>query len=452
MTKPACCDHPATRSLRPLMTLVLCFCGGFAGSLMAAEPLATGAVHLGVASCTASTCHGSIEAAHSGSILGNEYVTWTRRDAHAHAYATLQNPRSQAIARKLGLPSASDAKICLDCHTDNVPAAQRGPDFQLSDGIGCEACHGGAQHWLASHTSGKASHSDNIKAGLYPADAPAARAQLCLSCHFGNADKFVSHRLMGAGHPRLTFELDTFTALQPAHFRNDARYQRRKAVGNGVHVWAVGQVGAVEQFLETFIKALDDRRGLFPELVFFDCYACHHPMREQRWQRQALVGLGPGMVRLNDAHFLMLRHIVKTMDGTAGARLTQQIRALHRATADSYIATRTQAIALRADVVALAPQVAAHSFDRAAMRALLDAIIDEGQRGEDQDYVAAEQATMAIATLATALEAAGALSASQTAHINQALQPLYDAVQHDERYRPAAFTQALRRVRTALPR
>lgn len=453
MTKPACCDHLPARSARLLMALVLCCCiDGFAGSLMAAEPLVTNAVHLGVASCAASTCHGGIEAAHSGSILGNEFVTWTRRDAHARAYATLQSARSQAIAAKLGLQSAVSAKICLDCHADNVPAAQRGPDFQLSDGVGCEACHGGAQHWLASHASGQASHRDNIKAGLYPTDAPAARAQLCLSCHFGGADKFVSHRLMGAGHPRLSFELDTFTALQPAHFRNDADYQRRKAVGNDVHVWAVGQVGAVERFLDTFIKALDDRRGLFPELVFFDCYACHHPMREQRWQRQALVGLGPGMVRLNDAHFLMLRHIVKTMDDRAGTRLTQQIRALHQATADSYLATRTQAIALRAEVATLAPQVAAYRFDRAAMRTLLDAIIDEGQHGEDQDYVAAEQATMAIATLATALAAAGELSAAQTAHINQALQPLYDAVQHDERYRPADFTQALRRVRASVPR
>ena len=44
------------------------------------------------------------------------------------------------------------------------------------------------------------------------------RAGLCLSCHFGNQEKFVTHRMMGAGHPRMSFELDTFTQLQPAHF------------------------------------------------------------------------------------------------------------------------------------------------------------------------------------------------------------------------------------------
>ncbi len=408
-------------------------------------------IHEGVASCASSTCHGAIEAAHDGHILGNEYVTWTRRDAHARAYATLQSAQSQRIAHNLGLQSAVTAKICLDCHADNVPAAQRGARFQLSDGVGCEACHGGAGPWLASHTTGKATHADNIKAGMYPTDVPVARARLCLSCHFGNDSKFVTHRLMGAGHPRMSFELDTFTALQPAHFRVDADYRRRKAGTNGVQVWALGQTVAVRQFLDNFLRSLDDRNALFPELVFFDCYACHHPMRDQHWRPQSLVGLGPGRVRLNDAHFLMLRHIVLRVDPALGAQLSEQIRALHLATAESYQATRAQAQALRTLVDSLSPRIATHVFSTPEMRGMLDAIITEGEHGEDQDYVAAEQATMAIATLATALETAGVLSHAQTQSINQAFAPLYDAVQHDDHYRPAQFSQALRTVRAALP-
>jgi len=409
-------------------------------------------IHEGVASCASGTCHGAIEAATDGRILGNEYVTWTRRDAHARAYATLQSPQSQRIAGKLGLPSAVTAQICLDCHTDNVPAGQRGARFQLSDGVGCEACHGGAGPWLASHTTGKATHADNLKAGLYPTDTPMERAKLCLSCHFGNASKFVTHRLMGAGHPRMSFELDTFTALQPAHFRVDADYRQRKSDATGVHVWAQGQAVAVMQFLDNFIHSLDKHNELFPELVFFDCHACHHLMRDKRWQPQPLVGLGPGRVRLNDAHFLMLRHIVTRVEPALGAQLAQQIRTLHQATTASHQATRAQAMSLRAHVDSLGPRIAAHDFTATEMRGMLDAIIMEGQRGEDQDYVAAEQATMAIATLTAALENAGALSHAQTQSINQALAPLYDAVQHDEHYRPAQFSQALRTVRAALPR
>ncbi len=429
---------------------LLCLLLGLSLDVSAADAQAP--IHEGVASCASGTCHGAIEAAPDGHILGNEYVTWTRRDAHARAYATLQSAPAQRIARKLGLPSAVTAQICLDCHTDNVSVAQRGVRFQLSDGVGCEACHGGAGPWLASHTTGKATHADNIKAGLYPTDAPAQRATLCLSCHFGNDSKFVTHRLMGAGHPRMSFELDTFTALQPAHFRVDADYRQRKSGANGVQVWALGQAGAVRQFLDNFIRSLDDRNELFPELVFFDCHACHHPMRDQRWQPQPLVGLGPGRVRLNDAHFLMLRHIVTRVDPALGAQLAEQIRALHQATTASHQATRMQAQALRAQVDSLGPRIATHDFSTTEMRGMLDAIITEGQHGEDQDYVAAEQATMAIATLTTALENAGALSHAQTQAINQALAPLYDAVQHDEHYRPAQFSQALRTVRGALPR
>ncbi len=442
----------AAHVLQPawLRLALLCLLSGLSIENSASETLAP-PLHEGVASCASSTCHGAIEAAHDGHILGNEYVTWMRRDAHARAYATLRSEQSQRVARKLGLPSAVTAKICLDCHTDNVPAAQRGARFQLSDGVGCEACHGGAGPWLASHTTDKATHADNIKAGMYPTDAPVARAQLCLSCHFGNDNKFVTHRLMGAGHPRMSFELDTFTALQPAHFRVDADYRRSKSGSNGVQVWALGQTVAVSRFLDSFIHSLDDRNALFPELVFFDCYACHHPMRDQHWQPQPLVGLGPGRVRLNDAHFLMLRHIVLRVDPALGAQLSSRIRALHKATAESYQATRSQAQALRTLVDDLSPRIAAHAFSIPDLRGMLDAIISEGERGEDQDYVAAEQATMAIATLTTALETAGVLSHAQRQFINQAFAPLYDAVQHDDHYRPAQFSKALRTVRGALP-
>ena len=44
----------------------------------------------------------------------------------------------------------------------------------------------------------------NTELGIYPTDEPVARANLRLACHFGNRQKFVDHRLMGAGRPRGT--------------------------------------------------------------------------------------------------------------------------------------------------------------------------------------------------------------------------------------------------------
>ncbi len=137
-------------------------------------------IHLGVASCAGSTCHGSVEPWKMSNVLQNEYVTWQREDKHAKAYEVLLNDRSKRIARNLGLPDAHTAEVCLDCHADNVPVDKRGTTFQISDGVGCEACHGGSVRWIGVHLSGRG-HELNVAAGMYPTVDPVERAKLCLS-------------------------------------------------------------------------------------------------------------------------------------------------------------------------------------------------------------------------------------------------------------------------------
>src|SRR5690606_38327741 len=136
-------------------------------------------------------------------IRQDEYVVWLQKDRHAQAYNVLMCERSKRIAQNLGLDNAYEAKICLDCHADNVAPALRAPGFQIADGVSCESCHGGAENWLALHVSGKSDHAANVKAGLYPTDDVQARAKLRLSCHFVDKDRTITHRIMGAGHPRL---------------------------------------------------------------------------------------------------------------------------------------------------------------------------------------------------------------------------------------------------------
>ena len=84
--------------------------------------------HLEVASCSSSVCHGSVTPSKASDVLLNEYVTWSHEDAHSKAYAVLNSSRARSMAVKLGLPNAATAKICLDCHTDNVPPEKRGPN------------------------------------------------------------------------------------------------------------------------------------------------------------------------------------------------------------------------------------------------------------------------------------------------------------------------------------
>ena len=100
--------------------------------------------HLGVATCASGVCHGSVRAREATAVSQNEYVIWSRRDRHRAAYNTLLTDQSKSIAKNLGLKNAHEADMCLDCHADNVAVENRGERFQISEGFGCEACHGGS--------------------------------------------------------------------------------------------------------------------------------------------------------------------------------------------------------------------------------------------------------------------------------------------------------------------
>src|SRR3546814_16789178 len=119
---------------------------------------------------------------------------------------------------------------------------------------------------------------------------------------------------MGAGHPRMSFELDTFTAVQPAHYRVDDDYRKRKKAPNPVQTWAVGQAVAWSKLMEAMIDPKRNRDGIFPAFVLFDCHACHHPMSNMRWQPRASTGPGPRMPRDSASHLILRRAINAQLD------------------------------------------------------------------------------------------------------------------------------------------
>lgn len=444
---------PARQKLGTIVLLGLGLAGqGAFAQGMPPVPQQGDAVHLGVASCASSACHGASSPAPGGVVLQNEYSTWQRQDPHAGAYGLLLNEDSQRMARKLGIEAAHEADVCLDCHTDNVPEERRGEKFQIDDGIGCEACHGGAEDWLQLHTvnDNAVSHQRNIDAGLYPTADPETRAEVCLSCHLGDETKFVTHRIMGAGHPRLSFELDTFTAIEPAHFVVDADYRERKGASSGVQTWAVGQAKTLANTLELVTDSKWGRVGLFPELSFFDCHACHKPMSAGSWGYRSSAGLGPGVVRFNDASLIMTRIIANVVAPSLGEQLQSQGRALHRATAGSAADFRAAAAALRQTAGRAVDAFGNHQFSEAELRRLITALIEQGERGEYRDYVAAEQTTMAIGTIATAMRDAGYVDQATFNRYESAMDEMYASVEDDERYRPSTHINALQKLKGAL--
>jgi hypothetical protein len=405
---------------------------------------------LGTVTCANSLCHGSITPWHESPVLQNEYVTWSRLDKHARAYRVLHEDLSRDIVRKLGLPTpAHETKLCLDCHAHNVREPLRGERFLISDGITCEGCHGPAERWIKSHVEPGATHADNLANGLYPTSSATDRAKLCLSCHWGNQDKFVNHRLMGAGHPRMSFELDTFTAISPAHFLVDADYLARKPAVDGVKVWAIGQALAVQEMMDLLADPKRGRDGLFPELVLFDCHACHSPMSNANWRPRTQFGphAGPGVVRLNDSGMLMLRAIAREVDPALGQRVSRQVSRLHLAVAGQGDAT-AEALALKRLAAEVAQRIESHAFTADSPGRIALALVDEGLSGGYADYAGAEQAAMAIGSVLAHMHKRGL--ATPAGPLNDALDRLNATLADDEAYRPARFQQHLRELRGLL--
>jgi hypothetical protein len=406
-------------------------------------------MHLGATTCRGPVCHTSNEELKS--VYGDEWFVWHEDDRHSRAYEVLKSAESKRIVQKLGYrESATEVGVCLDCHADHVPKEKRGPQFKLSQGVGCEACHGGSEVWASRHDDGRP-HAENVKNGLYPADDPVARAALCTSCHYGTKDKFVTHRIMGAGHPRMSFDLQVFTNIQPAHFVVDDDYRARgKKDEPGAKVWAIGQAMNARASLDALLDPGRNRDGVWPELVLFDCFACHHQMSQKRWApKKSTALLGPGVPRLNDSSFLMTRYAFAAVDAPGAKAFEEDLRQLHREASESLARGEVVAKRMRASLDGLIGKLAAWKVDAAAVKGVLRALLADGREGEFLDYAGAEQASLAVQALFENLFLMGAISEADLQKVSAENEKLLAAVENPEAYDTAKAKGAFQRL-TAL--
>jgi hypothetical protein len=406
-------------------------------------------VHLGVATCLGSNCHGAVDRPAGSRIKGNEYVIWSTRDKHHDAYKVLTQEPALRMARALGMPDAAHQQLCLDCHADNVPAAERGPGFHIEDGVGCEACHGGASGWLGIHISG-ATHQQNVSAGLYPTEQPVARAERCLSCHFGSGNRFVEHRLYGAGHPRLRFELDTFTAIQPAHFEVTPAYVQRKGRITDMQVWGAGQAVAVTLRANALVNPKWAPHGLFPEFSHYDCQSCHHPYDPLHGPRSIVSGLAPGSVKLNDANALMLQEAAARVAPAAAKSLGEQMLSLDRASNADWAVFERGARPVANTASSLGPNLARHEYTREEMRAIAASLIGVGVEEGGGRFAHAEQIAMGLGAIRSAMISAGYLSDGQIQASGSAIEQMNAAFPSEGTLRADAFLKSLRDLQRSL--
>ena len=396
---------------------------------------------LGVDTCGSSECHGSATPWRNATVLMRERLIWDAHDLHAKAFAALSSETGARIAKNLGLADPTQAPECLACHSTFVPAAQRGPKFRLDAGVGCESCHGPGGSFLRTHVQITSRHDTNIAAGMYPTTDPAARARLCLSCHQGDQKRRISHRIYGAGHPRLRFELDTYSVIQPYHFNPDADYRRRKPNASHLRMWAAGQIEAARTLLARLADPQRSRAGLFPELAQYDCHACHQAIGDDPGYRPR-PGLKAGAPTLIDAPLVALRGLTSIVEPVLTDRLRDQTRALQLAVNDP--GRQAAAIAaLKATLSELETKLAARreqAGDGAAVARALNAMVAAEM---PLPFTAAEATAMSLSTLLLADREAGRISADDYARISHALDGVYAALGDEKTYRPAALAAAV---------
>ena len=406
----------------------------------------------GVATCAGSTCHGRAEG--NGAVVRqDEIATWQEPSspsgAHSRAYAVLAGRRGKQIAASLGMGPATSEPACLGCHATFVPKPQQGDRFLTADGVGCESCHGPSENWLAAHYSRPATHESNIANGLVPLDRPQVRAQVCLDCHYGSTKRgqFVTHEMMAAGHPRVSFELDLFSALQQ-HHTEDADYIARKGRTDSVRLWAVGQAEAVRRQTDLFARQDYAMQGMFPEFYFYDCHSCHRriedgPQRRLTFESNPARPIPFGNPPFNDENIILLSAVAKTLAPEQGADFDKASRAFHASMGQGRAASQEAAVALRQRAGALSSALASRGYGSSTAFATIATIAGEATRPRFTDYAGSVQAVMAVDTLLNALVRDGQVTIGAAARIRADINRAYAAVSEPNSYRPSDFRAAL---------
>jgi len=377
-------------------------------------------------------------------IQQNEYSVWIVQDKHAKAYSALQNPVSQRMASILGIGKPQDAQKCLACHALSIPDSLKGRDFDLNEGVSCESCHGPSSAWLGQHTLKGWTIKQSIALGMFDTKDLIHRAENCMTCHVGTAEKFVDHEMIAAGHPDLVFELDSYSAVEPPHWKVPSNPYE------GVHAWSVGQAVQLSQTLKRLARRANGPD--WPEYAELDCFSCHHSLTksEDSWrQARGYHQRRPGDPPLNDAHYVVFRALVRDFDPAVSKELEGHLETVY-AQASKLNADR-KVLAEAADTAAaissrLAVRLNETAFDRARTAHLLRAICEDADRISSQGPRSAEQATMALdsAFIAYAKE-----SGAQP-DVRSAINALFNQLENPSTYNAPRFAAAMKRVAASL--
>jgi len=410
------------------------------GMLLAQTPEAP--KYTGPGSCASPSCHGGVQVRTETSVQQNEYSTWVVQDKHAHAFAVLTNPVATRMARILKIDKADAAPKCLACHALSVPEAERARTFDSTDGVSCESCHGPASNWLGSHTTKGWTHERSVAAGMRDLRDPIRRSENCLACHLGNANKAVDHEMIAAGHPDLYFELASFTAAMPRHWKEEDPF-------SDVRMMIVGQA---VQFREQLRRVARNAQGnSWPEFADLDCFACHHNLTnaENSWrQQQGYSGRSPGSPPWNLSRYAVLPHLELPGEPRLLTEV-EKLNAIMSTVSPDRTKAAAQARATADEADRMVRQIAAASFDQARTKQLLQDIARDDDHISRLGERAAEQTAMVLQSLYLAYTSQA--RPANDVQIRAALKVLFQQVENPSAYNAPKFAEAMRSLSQVLP-
>src|SRR5580693_6520142 len=438
-----------------ILRVVLCACFFAPSATLSAEnePVK----YIGPGSCAATSCHGSVKPVAGSRILQNEYSTWIIQDKHSRAYQALAGDVGERMARILKLGTkAEEAPKCLACHALNPAPEQRGRAFEISEGVSCENCHGPASGWLGPHTTRSWPHEKSVAVGMHDTRDVIHRTEKCLECHLGTKNKFVDHEMIAAGHPDLYFELDSFSAVMPRHWKTPRESAPGVPAENdawaAVREWGTGQAVQLRASMERVAWRAKGKN--WPEYSELQCFACHHSLTapQQSWrQERGYAGRRPGDPPWNGSRYVVFRELAHQVDNDVASRLDDQVAQLAKSLSQlNPDREAVAAVSARAATLSgqLAARIEAQPYDAAMTLRLLHRISDDADEISNEGERAAEQAAMALDSLFIAYSRTE--KPANAAEVRAAINALFQQLENPSNYNPADFSRQMRKVGSLL--
>ena len=412
--------------------------------------------YTGPGACSSTTCHGSIAPLTLNRVRQNEYSIWIVRDKHAKAYEALTSPVGERMGAILKIGKSENASRCLACHALDVPVAERARTFEITEGVSCENCHGPAAAWLGPHTERDWKHEDSVaKLGMYDTRDIIKRTERCLSCHLGTDQKYVDHEMIAAGHPDLYFELDSFSAQMPRHWKDnngepgqpddsDSWYDMRE--------WATSQAVQLHRALD---HLADRTKGaVWPEYSEMECYACHHSLvpAEQSWeQARGYANRRPGDPPWNISRYIVLREIVREVDDGDAQKLDAEVLRVNSLM--STLNPNREAVAAAAKSSAglageISRKLISTQYSSALALRLAQRISLDSDNIAAQGWHCAAQAAMALQSLYVAVNRNQKFQNSE--QLRSAIAGLFEQLQVPSSYDANRFSRQMKNVNALL--